>query len=59
MLDVSLWFPKSDTPDIDLEFGLGTAPLTNSWIINILGSYIALNMTPYIDCYWEGAVPKV
>ena len=35
--------------------GLGCVlpPLTNSWIIT------ALNMTPNIDCYWEGAVPKV
>ena len=31
-------------------------PLTNSLIIIILGLYIALNMTPSIDCYWEGAV---
>ena len=37
---------------------LGTAPLTNSWIIFIIGLYIALNMTPNIDCYWEGAVPN-
>ena len=39
---------------------LGYCPLlTNSWIISKIGLYIALNMTPNIDCYWEGAVPKV
>ena len=37
---------------------LGTAPLSNSWIINIVRLYIALNGTPNIDCYWVGAVPK-
>ena len=30
---------------------LGTAPLTNSWIITIIWLYIALNRTPNIDCY--------
>ena len=41
--------------------GLGWVlpPLTNSWIILILWSYIALNRTPSVNCYWEGAVPKV
>ena len=43
----------------ELGFRLGTAPLTNSWIIFILWSYIALNRTPNVDCYWGGAVPKV
>ena len=38
---------------------LGTAPLSNSWIISIIWLYIALNRTPSIDCYWEGAVPKI
>ena len=33
--------------------------LSNSWIIHILWSYIAINRTPNIDCYWVGAVPKV
>ena len=37
---------------------LGTAPLSNSWIINIIWLYIALNRTPSIDCYWVGAVPN-
>ena len=37
---------------------LGTAPLSNSWIILIIWLYIALNRTPNIDCYWAGAVPK-
>ena len=37
---------------------LGTAPLSNSWILSIVLLYIALNMTPNIDCYWVGAVPK-
>ena len=34
-------------------------PLSNSWIINIIWLYIALNRTPNIDCYWVGAVPEV
>ena len=33
--------------------------LSNSWIISIKWSYIALSRTPDIDCYWVGAVPKV
>ena len=36
-------------------------PLTNRWIINIIGLYIALHRTPNIDCYWGGGggtVPK-
>ena len=37
---------------------LGTAPLSNSWII-IIWLYIALNRTPNIDCYWVGAVPNI
>ena len=41
-------------------FRLGTGPpVSNSWITIILWLYIALNMTPNIDCYSEGAVPKV
>ena len=41
-------------------WGLGwVLPLSNSWIINIIWLYIALNRTPNIDCYWVGAVPKV
>ena len=35
---------------------LGTAPLSNSWIMIIIWFYIALNRTPNIDCYWVGAV---
>ena len=38
---------------------LGTTPLSNSWIIIIIGLYIAFNRTPNMDCYWVGAVPKV
>ena len=35
-------------------------PLSSSWIIiRIIWLHIALNRTPYIDCYWVGAVPKV
>ena len=34
-------------------------PFSNSWIMNIIWLYIALNRTPNIDCYWVGAVPKV
>ena len=34
-------------------------PLSNSWIISIIGLYIALNRTPNIDCYWVGAVPNL
>ena len=41
------------------NFRLGTAPLSQSWIISILWLYIALNRTPNIDGSWEGAVPKV
>ena len=33
--------------------------LRHSWIIVIIWLYIALNRTPNIDCYWEGAVPKI
>ena len=45
--------------EISARSRLGTAPpLSNSWIINIIGLYIALNSTPNIDCYWVGAVPK-
>ena len=29
-------------------------PLSNSWIIIIVGLCIALNRTPNIDCYWGG-----
>ena len=32
--------------------------LSNSWILIIIGLYIALNRTPNIDFYWVGAVPK-
>ena len=32
-------------------------PLSNSWIISIIWLYIALDITPSIDCYWVGAVP--
>ena len=42
-----------------IEHWLGTAPLRNSWIISIIGLYIALiNWTSNMDCYWVGAVPK-
>ena len=34
-------------------------PLSNSWIMNLIWLYIALNMTPSIDCYWVEAVPKL
>ena len=44
---------------LSLGFRLGTAPPSNSWMIDILWLYIALNGTPSIDCYWVGAVPKV
>ena len=34
-------------------------PLSNSWIIIIIGLYTALNGTLNIDCYWGGGpVPK-
>ena len=39
-------------------FRLGTAPLSNSWLVNITWLYIALDRTPNIYCYWVGAVPK-
>ena len=38
--------------------GVIVPPLTKRRIITIIRLYIALNMTPYMDCYWEGAVPK-
>ena len=34
-------------------------PLSNSWIIDIVWLYIALNRTPNMDCYWVGAVPNI
>ena len=34
-------------------------PLSNSWIINIIWLYIALDRTPNMDCYWVGAVPNL
>ena len=34
-------------------------PLFESWIIFLIYSYTALNMTLYIDCYGVGAVPKL
>ena len=42
-----------------IEYRLGTASPSNSWIIIIIWLYIALNRNPNIDCYWVGAVPKV
>ena len=33
-------------------------PLSNNGITTIILLYIALNRTPDIDCYWEGAVPN-
>ena len=33
--------------------------LSNSWILNIIWLYIALNRTPNVDCYWVGAVPNL
>ena len=52
---------KSLTSLPEAERGLGWVlpPLSNSWIRNIIWSYIALNRTRNIDCYWVGAVPKV
>ena len=43
------------------DWGLGwiLPPLSNSWIIDIIGLYIALNRTPNIDCYWVRPEPKV
>ena len=38
---------------------LGTAPLSNSWIIIRIWLLIALNRTANIDCYWMGAVPNL
>ena len=34
-------------------------PIRNSWLITIIGLYIALNRTPNLNCYWVGAVPNV
>ena len=41
--------PTSPTANAGIPWVL--PPLTNSWIILIVGLYIALNMTPNIDCY--------
>ena len=38
---------------------LGTAPLSNSWMIIIIWLYIAPNRTSNIDWYWVGAVLNV
>ena len=38
---------------------LGTAPLSNSWIIITIGSFIALHRALHVDCYWVGAVPNL
>ena len=38
---------------------LGTAPLSNSWMIIVIWLYIALNRTPNIDCYWMGGSTQV
>ena len=34
-------------------------PLSNSWIMNIIWLYIALNRTPSIDCYWGGSTQMI
>ena len=49
------------TPRLQATGGGGTFsnPLTNSWIITIIGLHKALNRTPNIDCYWVGAVPNL
>ena len=40
--------------------GLGWVlrPPSNSWIIIVIGLYIALNRTPNIDCYLGGQYPR-
>ena len=35
------------------------SPLSNSWIVIIIGLHIALNRTPNIDCYWGGSTQDV
>ena len=58
-------FGLSDGAELRFNFGfsglcfgfkLGTAPLSNSWIIIIIWLYIALKRTPNIDCYWVGGL---
>ena len=34
-------------------------PLSNRWIITIIGSYIALNRILNINCYWGGQYPTL
>ena len=34
-------------------------PPSNSWTINIIWLYVALNRTPNIGSYWVGEVPKI
>ena len=52
------YFLDPRSPSTGLEVELGYCPPAHSWIISIVGLYIALNMTPSINCYWEAAVPK-
>ena len=34
-------------------------PISNSWIVNIIWLYTALNRAPNIDYYWVGEVPNL
>ena len=34
-------------------------PLSNSWIMNIIWLYKALNRNPNMNCYRGGGVPKI
>ena len=41
------------------RWGTAPPPSSNSWIVFIIGLYIALNRTHNIDCYCVRAVLKV
>ena len=44
-------------PGLLVRYVLGwiLPPLRNSWTINIIWLYLALNRTPNMDCYWGGS----
>ena len=46
------------TDDRSVLFGY-CPPHSNSWIIIIIGLYIAFNRTPNVDCYWGGSTQCV
>ena len=55
----SLRFHSGHSKKYSKSHTLGTAPLSNSWILVIIWLYIAPNRTTNIDCYRVGAVPNL